>query len=83
MGGSNLWSCLCIKSRMRMYVFHVKHSMGCAVTIDAQPQKCKGVDEASYRDGWGGGGIGRGGSTSDSLHKSGSVSELKRMIICF
>lgn len=52
MGGSNLWSCLCIKSRMRMYVFHVKHSMGCAATIDAQPQKCKGVDEASYRDGW-------------------------------
>lgn len=52
MSGSNLWSCLCTKSRMRMYVFHVKHSMGYAVTTGTQPQKCKGVDEVSYRDGW-------------------------------
>jgi len=34
-----------------MYVFHVKHSMGYAVTIGAQPQR--GVDEASCRGGCG------------------------------
>ena len=81
MSVSNLWSCLCAKSRIRMYVFHVKHSMGYAVTIGAQPQKREGVDEASCRGGCGAA-LG-GGSILDSLHKSESVSELKRMIICF